>query len=60
MDDKERTAFWIGGTLGFIIAFALVTWIRDDIWEIQAIEHGAAYYDQKTGEFTWKEIIDEQ
>ena len=41
-----------GVLCSFIMGFNIGS-IQKDEWKREAIEHGAAYYDTVTGEFTW-------
>lgn len=56
---EEGSAFIAGVILGFIVGATLVGNIVScaDIteWQATAIEHNAAHYDTKTGEFKWND-----
>lgn len=56
-DSKDIAAgmFLLGLGAGAVImaAIAISTMTGDDIWHAEAIEHGCAAYDEKTGEWGW-------
>lgn len=56
--DLRNRGFTLGFAAGVLVANAV--WLglfkyRELDWQQQAIEHNAAHYDAKTGEFTWNE-----
>jgi hypothetical protein len=54
--DGDLTWSWIFGVCcGFVLGATVFGCNQNHYWQKQAIQHGAAVYDMKTGEFTWKE-----
>ncbi len=54
MNNTTSAAFFCG----FLVmgGIGMIAKSRNDLhWERQAIEHGAAHYDEKTAQFTWNE-----
>lgn len=43
------------GSIIFILFFAIISDSTDLRWKKECIQHGAAEYNQQTGEWQWKE-----
>ena len=47
--------FGIGVLVGMVVFLPVGGCIQSGGWQRSAIEHNAAHYDSKTGEFTWNQ-----
>jgi len=46
--------FFSGLTVGFVIGATVIGYLAASSWENSTVEHGCAYYDPKTANFTWR------
>ena len=53
---NEDKNFIMALILGIIVALIITIPITNKIWRASAIQHNAAYYDSKTGDFKWNDM----
>lgn len=61
MSSDEGATFLLGAALSGLLVLAVCSVAHKgsmNAWEKQCIEHGAAQYNPTTGNFEWKEKVD--
>lgn len=62
MSKDEVAALILGGIVGLIVTVLVCAALHDksvDRWQQEAIDHGAAQYNPTTGNFEWKEKVED-